>query len=207
MGQGRPFIPQHDQKREGDLGYGPWSKYLKYFDRNDPARYAILKQFRLMELSGVTITPETAEAAVRLGRFDQAEHDEQREQEQKQWARELEERRQAAARLPNSPEGIVYYIRRGKFIKIGTTTRPRQRFAALMPDEILAVEPGSYTVEAERHAQFVACQVAKREYFHPEPELIAHIRSLREEHGVPEQTFSAVSDGLSLLDDQGDNAG
>lgn len=78
----------------------------------------------------------------------------------------------------------VYYIRIGDVIKIGTTGDFRGRMASLVPDEVLAVEPGDMTVERERQRQFVHLRV-KGERFRPEPDLLAHIQQVRELHGDP----------------------
>lgn len=204
--RGRPWIPQHDQEPDGRLSNGPWRKYLQYFDEGDPARYPILRTFRLMELSGVEITDETAAAAVKLGQYDHARIEIARREAQEAEERYRDRAEKLTARLPDNPEGIVYYLRRGNFIKIGTTSKPRKRFAAIAPDEVLAFEPGSYTVEHRRHAQFRESRLSlfgsgPQEWFHPEADLIAHIRRLREEHGEPEDFSSPISDGRKLLEE------
>jgi hypothetical protein len=62
---------------------------------------------------------------------------------------------------------------------------PTDRPGAGQPhDAILAVEPGSYTLEKQRHRQFAAAH-AYREWFHPTPELLTHVQALRELHGDP----------------------
>lgn len=74
---------------------------------------------------------------------------------------------------------VVYYIRIGNHIKIGTTADFASRMSTLQPDEILAVELGDRALERERQSQFVRWRAAKgREYFEPSPELMEHIRSL-----------------------------
>jgi hypothetical protein len=95
-------------------------------------------------------------------------------------------RREAARRWDASP-GIVYYILRGPLIKIGTTTRPRKRFDTLMPDAVLAIEPGDKELERLRHTQFVSLRDPDvgREYFTPGRDLIDLILRLREEQGIP----------------------
>lgn len=100
------------------------------------------------------------------------------------------------------PRGVVYYIRRGDFIKIGTTTKFEARMRELRPDEILATEPGSYFLEAERHQLFKSQRVGQGEYFHPCPGLTAHMLRLREEHGIPEQGTLRLSDGRKFLEEE-----
>jgi hypothetical protein len=87
---------------------------------------------------------------------------------------------------PDRP--IVYYVRVGDRVKIGTTVKTvRQRFQGQLPPDaqVLATEPGSYEVERRRHRQFQHLQDAN-EWFHGGPELWEHIAQLREEHGTPD---------------------
>lgn len=94
-------------------------------------------------------------------------------------------RAQEAKDLPAYPESIVYYIRRAHLIKIGTTRRPRPRFWELLPDEILAWEPGDRFTESSRHRQFACCRIRGSELFHQTDELLDHISATRDEHGRP----------------------
>lgn len=73
---------------------------------------------------------------------------------------------------------LVYYIRMGNLIKIGTTTNLRHRLDTLSGQGVLAVEPGGRKRESSRHAQF-ACARSHREWFHPASELMDHILRLR----------------------------
>lgn len=208
MVQGRPYIPQHEQQHRAVQG--PWTKYLKYFDRDDPAKMSILYAFRDLELTGISVTPETAEIAVKLGRLQHERHEEKRAEE----AQHLEEIRAANAAstafakvLSDHPDGVVYYVRRGDLIKIGTTKSFLNRMRNLMPDEILAIEPGSYSLENQRHQQFEEQRLGrdqrgtKSEYFHQSRALIDHIRRLRVEHGIPDQRSIVITDGRALLDE------
>ncbi|MBB5844345.1 hypothetical protein HD599_002668 [Conyzicola lurida] len=75
---------------------------------------------------------------------------------------------------------VVYYLRFGDRIKIGTSSNPRQRFAALRYDEVLAFERGDRTLEQRRHAQFAAHRLSPRsEWFGSHDALLAHIEVLR----------------------------
>lgn len=86
---------------------------------------------------------------------------------------------------PQRP-GHVYYIRRGDLIKIGFTVDLAERMRSHLPDEVLAIEPGTYQLEAERHRQFAAHRYAKhREWFTDDWPLLQHINLLREIHGAP----------------------
>lgn len=80
---------------------------------------------------------------------------------------------------------VVYYVRVGDHIKIGTTTNLPSRLAALYvdhdPDLVLATEPGGRAVENTRHHEFDAERVyANRELFNPSPRLLAHIARLKD---------------------------
>lgn len=200
MKSGRPFIPQHEQKHR--LVQGPWTKYLKYLDGDEPAKIAILATFRDLELAEVEITDEIAEAAVKLGKLHYRQAMEKRAAEERSREEKIARAGSFRKLLEDHPEGIVYYVRRGDAIKIGTTVNYTQRMRDLMPDEILAVEPGSYSVEHERHQQFqrYAYFPVRSEYFCPSQELKEHILRLRSEHGVPDQSPIRLTDGKRLFE-------
>jgi hypothetical protein len=81
-------------------------------------------------------------------------------------------------------DSIVYYIRlTGDRIKIGWTTDLNKRlvtFRARAAD-VLAIEPGGRSLEAQRHRQFGHCRIGRSEDFNEDPALLAHIESLRVE--------------------------
>lgn len=86
-------------------------------------------------------------------------------------------------------QSVVYYIRTRGHIKIGVTTNMQARMAALMPDEILATEPGTRTLEKRRHRQFAHLRgTIGQEYFLTAPDLEDHIRAVRGRHGEPNMT-------------------
>lgn len=194
MSQGRPFIPAHEhQRNEKDRIRLPFRHLV---DPQDPCYYDISMHLEMQRRAGVEIDQTVADNAVKFihWKHDQTKaREEERKAFQRAQAREAEEaaeawkaRREEARAWKESP-GIVYYILRGSLIKIGTTTRPRQRFDSLMPDVVLAVEAGDKELERIRHAQFEPLRDRNvgREYFTPGPELIALIRQLRDEGGVP----------------------
>lgn len=87
-------------------------------------------------------------------------------------------------REPGDESGwIVYYIRmRGsERVKIGTTSNLRLRMETLRADgaDLLATEPGGYTVELRRHRQFAEERYGRREEFALSDRLAAHIASLQ----------------------------
>lgn len=73
---------------------------------------------------------------------------------------------------------VVYYIRQRDRIKIGTSSNPRGRLAALHYDEVLAFERGDRRVEQRRHAQFAAHRFPRTEWFAVHDELLEHISDL-----------------------------
>lgn len=105
--------------------------------------------------------------------------------------REVAERMRAAyPQPPQLPDtAVVYYVRVGDRVKIGTTVKTvRQRFQGQLPPDaqVLATEPGSYEVERRRHRQFRHLQDAN-EWFHAGPELWSHVAELRKQHGNPQE--------------------
>jgi hypothetical protein len=82
--------------------------------------------------------------------------------------------------LPMPRVDVVYYLRYGDRVKIGTTHNPRQRFAALASgvagtEEVLAFELGGRALERARHAQFADDRLGTSEWFALSPGLAAHI--------------------------------
>ena len=73
---------------------------------------------------------------------------------------------------------VVYYLRFGDRIKIGTSGNPRQRLAGLRYDELLAFERGDRVLEQRRHAQFADHRILRTEWFEVHDALVAHIRIL-----------------------------
>jgi hypothetical protein len=86
---------------------------------------------------------------------------------------------------------VVYYMRRGDLIKIGTTTRLKQRVVEIDPDGIVALELGGISVEQNRHRQFAATR-SHKEWFTIDSALADHIVDLRADF---------VSDMMRTLDD------
>lgn len=84
---------------------------------------------------------------------------------------------------PRSFEGWVYFMRRERYIKIGTTT-DLQRRAQQLNAYILARRPGSYSEEAQLHARFDHLR-QHGEWFEPGPDLVALINQIRAADGEP----------------------
>lgn len=80
---------------------------------------------------------------------------------------------------------VVYYVQVGEFIKIGVTTRLRQRLQAYPPNKrLLATEPGNYALESKRHEQFEHLLAHGHEWFRCDAKLIDHINDLRKAAGA-----------------------
>lgn len=80
--------------------------------------------------------------------------------------------------LQPSRQPVVYYLRFGERIKIGTTVSLISRLSDLPYDEVLAIEPGGSEVEAARHKQFAAFRITG-EWFALVDEIREHLRGLR----------------------------
>ncbi|MFJ6348653.1 GIY-YIG nuclease family protein [Streptomyces sp. NPDC092046] len=154
------------------------AKLVATVDQSDPAFIFIAMVLHRMRRTGTELNPEVIEQAIAEGRQLHARH-------------LKEEATRNPARIPRS---IVYYIRRGPLVKIGTTTRAMVRFRELLPDEILAWEPGGREEEAQRHQQFRDLQVRRgAEYFRRDERLDYHIADLRETHGEPHPRWPTLS--------------
>jgi len=196
MTKGRPFIPAHEQQRALRDKSRIRTPYRHLVDPQDPYYYEICIELMMMQRAGVEMNQAAADIATKLVRHKlgteeelkarQRANQERNRREQEERAKAWAEERAARDQWRES-DGIVYYILRGSLVKIGTTTQPMKRFSALMPDAVLATEPGDVELEKIRHTQFADLRNPNigNEYFHPAAPLIAHVRALRDEHGVP----------------------
>ena len=73
---------------------------------------------------------------------------------------------------------VVYYLRNGDRVKIGTTANPRRRFQAIWHEQVLAFERGDRHLERQRHERFADERFTGSEWFRMSPRLIAHIASV-----------------------------
>lgn len=81
---------------------------------------------------------------------------------------------------PDRPS-VVYYVRElDGSIKIGVTQHLDSRLQQLrlLPDALLATEPGGMDVERARHRQFAHLRVGRHERFRPERDLMDHIKAV-----------------------------
>ena len=83
-------------------------------------------------------------------------------------------------RITSNRPGSIYYLRVGDRVKIGFTTDLYQRMMQYPPNsELLALHPGTPALEKEMHQDFSRHLADGREWFHPNPELDAHIQKVQ----------------------------
>lgn len=153
----------------------------------EPRRSHVLREFLAVNALGITLTPVILDEVITRLELD-AESEAERDRLEAEKATEANAKRLAAAldreriqqAVLRDPRSLVYYVRFGDRVKIGTTTALRHRLRNIPHDEILALEPGSYDIEHQRHEQFADLWV-KGEWFRYEEPLISHIAALREE--------------------------
>lgn len=94
---------------------------------------------------------------------------------------------------------VVYYLRFGDRIKIGTSSNPKSRLASIVHDELLAFEPGGRILEQERHAQFASHRLDRSEWFSVHEDLLRHIRTVNVGGDDPWSTYRRwVSEQIAL---------
>jgi hypothetical protein len=77
--------------------------------------------------------------------------------------------------LPRPRVDVVYYLGYADRVKIGTTSNPRQRLAALWHDQLLGFERGDRRLEQRRHEQFADERFDRTEWFRLSDRLERHI--------------------------------
>lgn len=175
------FLPE--SLRQNKEGRRPsFERLIALVDTSSPAWPAIAALLREMADAGIDLDETSVAMAAKLG----VQRWKEREGGRYPTTGPCEQLALAAG----AP--VVYYVRRGDLIKIGTTTEPRQRFTELRPDEICAVEPGGISEERARHRQFWYLREAG-EYFRAAPELLAHIRMIRDLHGDPDPSWPVLA--------------
>lgn len=183
----KPFTPEGLSSNSGWHGV-PGARHIP--EVGDPLLPAFINVVSEWRSAGIEMTDELMAAAVKLAQANLVKA--RREVARIKAAREREAQSQAAldalkpGAFGEAADGVVYYIRRGRYVKIGTTTNLRARLRDLMPDEVLAVEPGSYLLESQLHAQFASIRYRPdREYFELTTELQAHIDAVVDKNGAP----------------------
>jgi hypothetical protein len=205
MAAGRKRLPDGhiwNPQREAEHEFiGPWSKYDQWVDRQDPLYCPIMYAMHELDEAGVEMNEQAAAIATTLARHRVAKSRAEHDARMAAWDEEKQRQQPISAEaIEQHPDPVVYYVRRGQYIKIGTTVQFTIRMTALRPDEVLAVEPGSYDLERERHLQFADSRANGRgEYFFPSQALIEHMLSVRAQHGIPSQSSLSVTDGRSFF--------
>ena len=175
---------------DGDTGLRPSHQaLLRLINMTDPAWPSIAAVLREMTDAGVEIGEAACEIAAKLGahRHQHAMLNPQATRTGRLAYHQMT--------LAGTGDSIIYYIRRGDLIKIGVTTEPATRFRALMPDAILAFEPGTATEELLRHRQFDHLR-CRGEYFRSASELLELARQLRHLHGAPDPSWPTTATRL-----------
>lgn len=190
----RPFTPEGLSGNRGWHGV-PGAQHIP--PAGDPALLPFISVVRDWQRAGVEMTEELMAAARKMANAKLEE--DRREAVRIKAARQREAETQAAldalkpGTFGDASDGVVYYIRRGKYVKIGTTTNLKNRMRDLMPDKVLAVEPGSYSLEHTLHYAFRGIRLSPdREYFELTEELQAHIDAVIEKHGPPPPGLSQL---------------
>ena len=80
--------------------------------------------------------------------------------------------------LPWPRVEVVYYLRFDERVKIGTSSRPRSRLAAIRHHELLALESGGRALEQQRHREFADLREGG-EWFTLTGALTDHVATLR----------------------------
>lgn len=161
-----------------ETGYRPsFARVMEIIGTDDPALAQIGAALREAREAGEELDEATVAEAVRIGR--------------QRWGA-INGPEAPTERVAPAFPSIVYYVKRGPLVKIGTTRRPESRFIALIPDKILAVEPGDRADERKRHVQFKHLRQGTSEYFREGGDLMNHIAAVREQYGAPNPSWPTV---------------
>lgn len=181
----RPYVPKEVKSGKGWVGI-PGARHIPA--ASDPVFPHFATIVADWTQAGIEMTDELVAAAVKLA-TTQVERARERAAIEE---RHEERRANAVVNLPppgsygDAPGGVVYYIRRDRYVKIGTTTQLQARMRDLMPDEVLAIEPGSYKLEGQLHVRFAHLRISSSyEYFRLDADLQAHIERVLAKVGPP----------------------
>lgn len=98
------------------------------------------------------------------------------------------EQAEVIARQRGDSPGFVYYVRVGDRVKIGFSVDVKKRMRSYPPrSELLAVEPGDFDLERQRHRQFEGSRTDGREWFSPAQDILDHCEDLVRKHGAPKR--------------------
>lgn len=89
----------------------------------------------------------------------------------------IERKRPEPEPKPKLPD-VVYYMRIGNRVKIGTSANLVERIKSINPEELMVTEPGGAKLERQRHSQFEALRT-HGEWFELASPLTEHIEQLK----------------------------
>lgn len=104
------------------------------------------------------------------------------------------------AATPNRPaaeaQEWIYYVQLDEKIKIGWTANFAQRMKAYPPHaKVITKHPGTRADERDLHRTFTPSRASGREWYHPTPELLAHIEQAKAAEA--QRLFDAHMDKLT----------
>lgn len=188
--------PVHSMAMEGNVGWQGIPGYEHIPPTSDPAFQFFLEVVVEWRTADVEFNADLTAAAVQVARLRAQKAAKERADRAVREARAAE-----LAVIPppgafgDAKGGVVYYARRGNWVKIGTTTNLRARMQDVMPDEVMAVEPGSYRLERELHYAFADIRLdSSCEYFRLTDKLRDHIATVLERCGPPPANLRQFND-------------
>lgn len=102
----------------------------------------------------------------------------------------MQRERRARSDANRIQPGWVYYVAVGERIKVGFATDVNKRLRAYPPEStLLAVHPGTPTLEKDMHNKLAVWRVAGREWYSRSDEVLAHIDRVLAEFGPPPAKF------------------
>lgn len=140
-------------------------------DTTDPAFPEIAKVLVELQSLEIELDAEMVQRAIRVGR-------KRCEASGKYWARVRARRQLSQSTIDAEATSLVYYMRIGNRVKIGTTTNLAERMKSIYPEELMAIESGGYQLEQDRHAEFSRLRT-HGEWFRLEEPLTTHIENLQ----------------------------
>lgn len=144
-------------KRPGERHDPAARLMMEHVEAGDVTTGEIMREFLPLRRYGVAITEDMVRQAIESI---------------------IKRRRPEPPPKPKLPD-VVYYMRIGNRVKIGTSTNLVERLKALNPEELMVTEPGGPDTERSRHRQFADLRT-HGEWFKLEGPLLEHIERLKE---------------------------
>lgn len=163
----------------------PMAYLIQHVEFKTPAFYRIVRELMTLAVNGVDITVEMVARMIARDEEFEARIAAARERDEGEQPpipepvplprSNVEAGRFAAVNVRGN---VVYYARIGNRVKIGTSYDLRARLTVINPEELLAIERGSYELEAQRHREFRELHT-HGEWFRYEGPLVDHVRALQ----------------------------